>query len=51
MESKKQDKQMNITKSKQTHRYREQTSDYQWGEWSGKWQERGRTLRETSYYV
>ena len=29
---------MNITKEKQAHRYREQTSGYQWGEgsWWGK---------------
>ena len=26
---------MNITKQKQTHRYREQTSDYNWGGGSG----------------
>ena len=26
---------MNITKQKQTHRYREQTSSYQWGEGLG----------------
>ena len=26
---------MNITKQKQTHRYREQTSGYQWGEGKG----------------
>ena len=32
---------MNITKQTQTHRYREQTSGYQWGAWwrdkSGAW--------------
>ena len=32
MESKKQDKWTNIAKQKETHRYREQTSSYQWGE-------------------
>ena len=26
---------MNITKQKQTHRYREQTSGYEWGEGRG----------------
>ena len=33
MESKNYNKVVNITKKKQTHRYREQTSGYQWGEW------------------
>ena len=32
MESKKYNKLVNIIKTKQTHRYREQTSGYQWGE-------------------
>ena len=32
MESKKYNKLVNKTKKKQTHRYREQTSGYQWGE-------------------
>ena len=27
---------VNITKKKETHRYREQTSGYQWGEGSGR---------------
>ena len=27
---------MTVAKKKQTHRYREQTSSYQWGEESGK---------------
>ena len=31
MESKKYNKRVNKTKKKQTHRYREQTSGYQWG--------------------
>ena len=35
MKSKKWNKQMNITKQKQTHRYGEQTSSYQWGEEKG----------------
>ena len=32
MESQKYNKVMNITEKKQNHRYREQTSGYQWGE-------------------
>ena len=32
VESNKYNKLVNITKKKQTHRYREQTSGYQWGE-------------------
>ena len=42
---------MYITKQKQTHRYREQTSGYQWGE--GRREGRGRSmgLRGTNYYV
>ena len=35
MESKKYNKLVNITKMKQTHRYREQVSGYQWGEGRG----------------
>ena len=31
---------MYITKQKQTHRYREQTSGYQWGEGKGEGQNR-----------
>ena len=31
---------VNITKKKQTHRYREQTSGYQWGEARGEGQNR-----------
>ena len=38
---------MNITKQKQTHRYREQTSGNQWGEG----QNGGMGLRGTKYYV
>ena len=46
MESKKQNKVVNITKKKQTHRYRAQTtSDYQWGEERREGKERGRGLR------
>ena len=32
---------MNITKQEQTHRYREQTSGYQWGEGLGEEQHMG----------
>ena len=35
MKSKKYNKLVNITKKKQTHRYREQPSGYQWGEGRG----------------
>ena len=42
---------MNITKKKQTHRYREQTSGYQWGELWGEGQYRGSGLRDTNYQV
>ena len=38
---------MNITKQKQTHRYREQTSSYQWGEGRRDGKDRGRELRGT----
>ena len=42
---------MYITKQKQTHKYIEQTSAYQWGK--GRWegQDRGTGLRNTNYYV
>ena len=36
VESKKYNKVVNRTKKKQTHRYREQTSGYQWGEGRGR---------------
>ena len=36
MESKIYNKLVNITKEKQIHRYREQTSGYQWGEGRGR---------------
>ena len=39
----------NITKQKQPHRYREQTSCYQWGEGKGEGQYRGRRLKGTNY--
>ena len=42
---------MYITKKKQTHRYREQTSGYQWGEEKGEGQDRARGLIGTTYYV
>ena len=42
VESQKYNKPVNITKKKQTHRYRKQTSNYQWGEERGEgyqWEE------------
>ena len=51
MEHKKQNKQINITKQKQTHRYREQTTGYPWGERGGEGQDRGRGLKDTNYCV
>ena len=39
---------MNTRKQKQTHRYRQQTSGYQWGEGMGERQDRGRELRDTN---
>ena len=42
---------MNIKKKKQTQRYREQTSGYQWGEERGEGQDWGRGLRGTNYHV
>ena len=42
---------MNITKQKQTHRYREQTSGYQWERARGEGQDRGRRLRGTNHFV
>ena len=42
-------KPVNITKKKQTHRYREQTHGYQWGEGKGKGQDKGRGLKGTNY--
>ena len=36
IESKKYNKLMNIAKKKQTHRHREQTSGYQWGQHGGR---------------
>jgi len=40
---------MNITKQKQTHRYREQISGYQWGEGREEGQDRGAGLRDRNY--
>ena len=51
MDSKKYNKLVNITKKKQTHRYREQTSSYQWGEGRRERKYRVRGLRGTSYEV
>ena len=42
---------MNITKQKQTDRYRKQTSGYQWGEGKEEGQDRGMGLRDTNHYV
>ena len=42
---------MNIAKKKQTHRYRKQTSGYQWGEGSWEGQDRGWGLRGKNYHV
>ena len=51
VESKKQKQtKMNITKQKQTHRCREQTSSYWWGERSGEGQEE-LGLKGLNYYV
>ena len=40
---------MNITKKKQTHGYREQTSGYQWGDGSGEGQDSGRSLEGAGF--
>ena len=45
VKSKKYNKLVNITEKKQTDRYKEQTSGYQWGEGRGDGQDRGRGLR------
>ena len=49
MESKKYNKLVNITKKKQTHRYREQTSGYPWGERGG--QNRSGGVGGLNYWV
>ena len=41
---------MNLTKKKQTHRYREQTIGYQWGERNREGKDQGRGLRGTNYW-
>ena len=51
VESKKDNKLANITEKKQSHRCREQTSGYQWGQGRGEWQYKDRGLRGTNYYV
>ena len=48
-ESKKYNKLVNITKKKQTNRYRELTRGYQWGKREGEGQERGRRFRGINY--
>ena len=40
---------VSITKRKQTHRYREQTSDYQRGEGRGEGRYTGRGVKGTNY--
>ena len=42
---------MYITKQKQTHRYRNKTSGYQWREGRGEGNFRCMGLRDTNYYV
>ena len=42
---------VSITKKKQTHRYSEQTSGYQWGEERREGQDRDRILGATKYQV
>ena len=49
METKKYKTLVNITKKKQTHKYRKQTSGYQWGEERREGQNRGRGIRGTNY--
>ena len=49
VESKKYNKLVNITWKKQTHRYREQTGDYQWGEGRREGKYSGRGVRGTNY--
>ena len=42
---------MNITEEKQTHRYRERTIGYRWGEGRRQMQDWHRSLRSTNDYV
>ena len=51
VESKKWNKWMNITKEKQTYRYREQTSGYRRGDETGEEQGKYMEWRGTNYYV
>ena len=53
MESKKHNKLQNKTERKQTHRYRKQTSDYQWGEerWEGQYRGRGKRVIMDLYEI
>ena len=46
MESKKYNKLVNKTKKKQTHRYRGQSSSYQWGEGSREGQHKGKGFKK-----
>ena len=50
MESKKYEELLNITKEKQTHRSREQSDGYPWGEGKGKGQGTGKGLRGIKHY-
>ena len=49
MESKKYNKLVNITNKKQTHRYKEQTSGYQWSGEEGQY--RGWGVGSTNYWM
>ena len=51
VESKKIRQRMNITKQKETLRYKVQTSGYQWSSGREEKQDRGRRLRGTDYYI
>ena len=53
MESKNYNKLVNKTKKKETHRYREQTSVYQWGEesWEGQYRSRGEGVQTIRYKI
>ena len=42
---------MHIAKQKQTHRYTEQISGYQWGKGRRKGHNRDRGLTNTNYYI
>jgi len=51
VKSKKYNKLVNVTKKKQTHRYREQISGCQWGEGVRKREYKDKGLRGTNYYI